>query len=199
MRVFSFAQESTRYCNYSKSKFNNECTFIIPNWMKLPEGIYDSMEDSLCVYQVPINYQYYEDEECPSCEYWFDHSPEEFLYIHQLLNAESMYQTLLHGNLYGEPECEDVPSFKPWTAQEARNVLPLALKTELVMTGTTAQWIEFFKLRCARDAHPQAREVAEQLRDLMIVKELIFTDEEGNLQVENRRSKTEAGNTQVTN
>ena len=32
MRVFSFAQESTRYCNYSKDKFGNECTFIYPNW-----------------------------------------------------------------------------------------------------------------------------------------------------------------------
>lgn len=32
-RVFSFAQESTRYCNYSKDKFGNEVTFIIPCWL----------------------------------------------------------------------------------------------------------------------------------------------------------------------
>lgn len=32
-RVMSFAQESTRYCNYSKNKFNNELTFIIPVWV----------------------------------------------------------------------------------------------------------------------------------------------------------------------
>lgn len=31
-RVFSFAMESTRYCNYSKDKFGNELTFIIPTW-----------------------------------------------------------------------------------------------------------------------------------------------------------------------
>ena len=31
-RVFSFAQESTRYCNYSKDKFGNELTFILPCW-----------------------------------------------------------------------------------------------------------------------------------------------------------------------
>ena len=36
-RVFSFAQESTRYCNYSKDKFGNEITFIIPNWVVLNE------------------------------------------------------------------------------------------------------------------------------------------------------------------
>ena len=29
-RVASYAQESTRYCNYSKDKFNNECSFIEP-------------------------------------------------------------------------------------------------------------------------------------------------------------------------
>ena len=32
-RVFSFAQESTRYCNYSKDKFGNELTFILPCWL----------------------------------------------------------------------------------------------------------------------------------------------------------------------
>ena len=32
-RVFSFAQESTRYCNYSKDKFGNELTFIQPCWI----------------------------------------------------------------------------------------------------------------------------------------------------------------------
>lgn len=31
-RVMSFAQESTRYCNYSKDKFGNELTFIKPCW-----------------------------------------------------------------------------------------------------------------------------------------------------------------------
>ena len=30
-RVFSFANESTRYCNYSKDKFDNELTFILPS------------------------------------------------------------------------------------------------------------------------------------------------------------------------
>lgn len=36
-RAFSFAQESTRYCNYSKDKFGNELTFILPSWEKLSE------------------------------------------------------------------------------------------------------------------------------------------------------------------
>lgn len=40
MRVFSFAQESTRYCNYAKDKFGNELTFIIPRWLSLSNGSY---------------------------------------------------------------------------------------------------------------------------------------------------------------
>jgi thymidylate synthase (FAD) len=32
-RIASFAQESTRYCNYAKDKFNNQITFIIPCWI----------------------------------------------------------------------------------------------------------------------------------------------------------------------
>ena len=39
-RVMSFAQESTRYCNYSKDKFGNELTFIIPCWLDIPTGHY---------------------------------------------------------------------------------------------------------------------------------------------------------------
>ena len=37
-RTFSFSAESTRYCNYSKDKFGNEVTFIIPCWMDISEG-----------------------------------------------------------------------------------------------------------------------------------------------------------------
>lgn len=40
-RVASYANESTRYCDYSKDKFNNEITFIIPSHIDVPEGDYD--------------------------------------------------------------------------------------------------------------------------------------------------------------
>ena len=32
-RVNSIAEQSTRYCNYSKDKFNNQVTFCIPEWV----------------------------------------------------------------------------------------------------------------------------------------------------------------------
>ena len=39
-RVFSFAQESQRYCGYDKSKFNGEMVFIIPSHLKWDEETY---------------------------------------------------------------------------------------------------------------------------------------------------------------
>ena len=39
-RVGSYSQESTRYCNYSKDKFDNQLTFIIPQWSTLSQGEY---------------------------------------------------------------------------------------------------------------------------------------------------------------
>ena len=41
--------------------------------------------------------------------------------------------------------------------QEARLVLPLSTKTELIMTGTYSQWEEMLKLRLDRVSHPQMR------------------------------------------
>lgn len=46
-RVFSFAQESTRYCNYSKDKFGNELTFI-PSWLYYEEQQFTDKNDSSC-------------------------------------------------------------------------------------------------------------------------------------------------------
>ena len=44
--------------------------------------------------------------------------------------------------------------------EEARGVLPNALKTELVMTMDIREWRHFFRLRTAGRAHPQMRELA---------------------------------------
>ena len=33
-RLFSYAQESTRYCNYAKGKFRSELTVILPVWFR---------------------------------------------------------------------------------------------------------------------------------------------------------------------
>lgn len=43
--------------------------------------------------------------------------------------------------------------------QEARSVLPNSLKTEIVCTFNLREWRHFFKLRTAKAAHPQMREI----------------------------------------
>ena len=58
-------------------------------------------------------------------------------------------------------------------AQEARELLPLCTKTELIMTAFTSDWEHFFKLRCHSTAHPQARELAVPLKEEFIKKGLI--------------------------
>lgn len=49
------------------------------------------------------------------------------------------------------------------TPQEARSVLPSSIKTEVVMTANLREWRHFLKLRTAKAAHPQMRELAVPL------------------------------------
>lgn len=53
-------------------------------------------------------------------------------------------------------------------AQESREHLPNSTKTELVMTGTIGDWIHFFGLREAPDAHPEMRRLAIPLKSEFI-------------------------------
>lgn len=41
-RVASFAQESTRYCNYSQDKFGREITVVRPSWCAENTAVYDT-------------------------------------------------------------------------------------------------------------------------------------------------------------
>nr|DAF99862.1 MAG TPA: Thymidylate synthase complementing protein [Siphoviridae sp. ctJT77] len=46
-RLASFAQESTRYCNYSKDKFGNELTFIKPIFLEEDSDSYEYWENAM--------------------------------------------------------------------------------------------------------------------------------------------------------
>lgn len=141
-RVFSFAQESQRYCNYNKDKFNNELTFIKPTWLDIPTGDYTYWDGD------------WRDIDNMKIQLPSDNSiADNFLWC--LNNAGMQYRLLINKGL------------KP---QEARGVLPNATKTELVMTGFESDWEHFFKLRCSGAAHPDARKLADKLRSLMNVK-----------------------------
>jgi thymidylate synthase, flavin-dependent len=61
--------------------------------------------------------------------------------------------------------------------QEARSVLPNSLKTEIMMTTNLREWRHFFKLRCAKAAHPDMRIVANILLEEFKTKiPVIFDD-----------------------
>lgn len=143
-RTFSFSAESTRYCNYSKDKFGNEVTFIIPCWMDISEG-------SIELGNYDKTSARYKDGIVRQIDTIPPYTGVDF--IRNLCESESDYLLMLN---------------RGWTPQQARAVLPNALKTELVMTGFISDWSHFFKLRCDSAAHPQARELAIPLKEEFI-------------------------------
>ena len=135
----SHLAESTRYCNYSKDKFNNEVTFVIPSWMDFPEisidlGNYDKTSVRSKDGNVHII-----DTKPPYVEGDF---------IRSLCEAESNYLSIVRNG---------------WTPQQARSVLPLGIKSELISCGFEDAWKNFFYRRDAKDAHPMAREIAKPM------------------------------------
>ncbi len=139
-RLFSYAQESTRYCNYKGG-----CAFIIPPWLWLPPGEYNiEWKDKYgtCTNYAPVNLE-------PSvCDKVASG-------IHRWFWAMAL----------SERDYVRISNEADWTPQQARSVLPNSLKTEIVVTGNLRQWRHFFKLRCAKAAHPQMREVARMVLD----------------------------------
>lgn len=61
--------------------------------------------------------------------------------------------------------------------QAARAILPNATKTELIMTGTATQWINFGRLRCTSKAHPDAMKLAiDALYEMdILIKEMVIS------------------------
>jgi len=136
-RLFSFAQESTRYCNYK-----NSVTFIIPNWLgKIKKGAY-------CY------------EEHPELGETVETLQDAWFYSMQY--AETCYKHLIQAG---------------WSPQQARSVLPNSLKTEIIITGNMREWRHFFKLRTAKEAHLQMKEVADMiLQDAIKRVPVLFDD-----------------------
>lgn len=55
-----------------------------------------------------------------------------------------------------------------WTPQQARSVLPLSIKSELISCGFKDSWENFFYRRDAKDAHPMAQEIAKPMHQKFI-------------------------------
>lgn len=125
-RPSSYAQESTRYCNYTKSKFGGDITFIKPTgWDDFPDA------DKLRF--------------CSAFE-----------------TCEDEYCRLIS---------------RGYTPQQARAVLPNALKTEIIMTTYAGEYEHFFDLRSrgvTGAPHPDMKVVADMALELYEVEKLKY-------------------------
>lgn len=143
-RVASFAQESTRYCNYSQDKFGNEITVIAPVFYnEVPKVL--KFEIGQSVAKRAIDFNLLADISGNDLAFRY------YLWLSSCLDSEKAYFYLLE---------------KGATPQEARAVLPNSLKTEVIMTANMREWRHFFKLRAAGETgkpHPQMLEVAVPL------------------------------------
>ena len=142
-RANSMAEQSTRYCNYSKNKFDNEITINLPTWVE-EEGYNGSQEkedyrlEDMCADIAEGRAQ-----EWSKLDTW--------IFANQA--AEYAYMKLI------EAGC------KP---QEARAILPLDCNTELVHTAFISDWKHFFDLRALGTTgapHPDAKVLALPLME----------------------------------
>ena len=145
-RANSMAEQSTRYCNYSKNKFDNEITINLPTWVE--EDGYNGYNGS----QEKEDYRL--EDMCADiaegrAQEWS--KLDTWIFANQA--AEYAYMKLI------EAGC------KP---QEARAILPLDCNTELVHTAFISDWKHFFDLRALGTTgapHPDAKVLALPLME----------------------------------
>lgn len=156
-RVNSIVEESTRYCNYSKDKFNNSLNIVLPQWLFYTEEynyVLKHQNNPLAKYLEDINNN--EDDELLE-----KYSDVDF-YLAAITFAEYFYMMLIK---------------KGWTAQKAREVLPLATKTQLIHTAFIDDWKHFILLRSwgiSGAPHPNAKLIADKLYSLFIKEDLLL-------------------------
>lgn len=136
-RAASYVMESSRYCNYSKSKFNSQITFIIPSDLDLNVGEYRS---SIHTWEnINTGDTFSRDCNDPIC-----------MFLDGLQDSERNYFNLIQSG---------------WRPEQARRVLVGNTKTEIVVTGFKNHFEHFFDLRCDKAAHPDMRKLAIELKE----------------------------------
>lgn len=141
-RANSMAEQSTRYCNYSKAKFGNEITINLPTWVESLQGsTLQAGEASLSETAFLALAKKVAEGSAADYENW----------LFANLAAEKAYMNLIAAGR------------KP---QEARVILPLDTNTELVHTAFLSDWLHFFDLRALGTTgapHPDAKAIAMPL------------------------------------
>ncbi len=151
-RADSIAEQSTRYCNYSKDKFDNEINVNTPDFITIEDYDVWSDEDFF--------------EKCQQLWYYSSYSS----YINSNNNNWSEIDYWLFANMACEFSYMNLIRLgcKP---EQARSILPLDLNTELIHTAFVSDWKHFFNLRALGTTgtpHPDAKALAEPLRQEFI-------------------------------
>lgn len=116
-RVLSPTEESTRYCNYSKGKYDNSISVGIPSWVN---------EEEIPTYKNLVGFA--DDISNNRTDRW---DALDWWYFANLA-CEKSYMMLLD---------------KGWTPQQARKVLPLGTKSEIAYTAFESDWRDWFDKR----------------------------------------------------
>lgn len=157
-RTLSFSVESTRYCNYG----NKGYTFVIPR----PYGWTNDADwgriDDLSAY---IYSHLHDQKRFIIRDVYGNGVGEGFGHVPSLKLVEEEYSMmdLFFSNCYLSAARYDRALQLGIKPQEARMLLPGALKTELLMTGTDEQWEHFQVLRNSPAAHPMIKLLAEHM------------------------------------
>lgn len=150
-RCHSISEESTRYCNYSKDKFGNGLTFIIPEWLDLEEcNIDDTDKDFI---HLPNQYR-------------FDCTLANLVDGDKNLTVEGEW---LVANVRAQIHYLNLLK-KGWKPQQAREVLPLSLKTQVVHTAFEDDWKDFIALRSdgiSGAPHPNIKVLTDKVKELI--------------------------------
>ena len=155
----SFTVESTRYCNYKKPGV----TFCIPtpfDWSPPSENrsddqyMYDFLKETGWI-----------EERDESCFHLNTNGIAFEGILRVVSNFHLMKLWLSHMEACERVYCEMLS--QGCSPQEARSVLPNSLKSEFCVTATLDAWRHFLKLRCANDAHPQIRYLANQIKSTL--------------------------------
>ena len=120
----------------------------------------------------------YSQESSRYCDYSNDKFGGELTFIKPCFWTEDDENFLLWKNTMAQLEKNYLEMRKNGARPEqARAILPNSLKTEIFMTCNLREWRHFLKLRTAKNAHPQMRQVALQILKILQKKlPVIFAD-----------------------
>ena len=142
-RTHSISEESTRYCRYTANKFGNNISVI-----RLPNTSYNDYETSLE----------------PDSKLWEDVTKTILPHYTSGWDVFDWYTFGIQIANLVYAKCIE----KGWSAQQARAVLPLNTKTQLVHTAYLNDWINFLNLRLnevSGKVHPMMKIIAHKLKE----------------------------------